>query len=74
MSNTSQPKFKIYSKLGIRLTDHPKILSKKLTSKKWQTLYSNLKRPQKDTEYGIILSAKQRLNLFYGQINNKQFE
>ena len=73
MSKTNQPKFKIYSKLGLRLTDHPKIFLKKLGSKKWQSLYSNSKQPRKDTEYGAMLSAKQRLNLFYGQIKDKQF-
>tara|TARA_B100000768_G_scaffold34095_1_gene32636 strand:- start:2016 stop:2729 length:714 start_codon:yes stop_codon:yes gene_type:complete len=73
MSKTNQPKFKIYSKLGLRLTDHPKLSFKKLGSKKWRSLYSNFKRPRKNTEYGAMLSAKQRLNLFYGQIKDKQF-
>ena len=47
MSKLNQPKFKIYSKLGLRLTDHPKIFLKKLGSKKWQSLYSNSKQPRK---------------------------
>jgi len=73
MSKTNRPQFKIYSKLGLRLTEHPKVSSGKLGSKKWQALHSGLKRPSKDTEYGAMLSGKQRLNVFYGQIKEKQF-
>lgn len=73
MSKVNKPKFKVYSKLGLRLTDHPKLSSNKLGAKKWQTLYSNSRRPRKDTEYGAMLSAKQRLKVFYGQIKDKQF-
>ena len=72
MSKINQPKFKIYSKLGHRLTDHPKLFSGKPSSKKWRILQSDRKRPRKDSEYGVMLSAKQRLNLFYGQIKDKQ--
>ena len=73
MSKKNKPKFKIYSKLGVGLTDHPKISGERLRAKKWQTFYSEVKRPKKESEYGTMLSAKQRLNLFYGQIKEKQF-
>jgi len=73
MSKTNRPKFKVYSKIGLRLTNHPKVFSGKLGSKKWQALHSTLKRPTKDTEYGAMLSGKQQLNVFYGQIKEKQF-
>ena len=72
MSKRNTPKFKIYSKFGSKLTDHPKLTSSKLKSKKWQFLFSSNRRPRKETEYGSVLRAKQRLNAFYGGINNKQ--
>lgn len=72
MSKVNNPKFKIYSKLGSQLTDHPKLTSLKLTSKKWQHLLLKNRRPRKDTEYGSVLKAKQRLKTFYGQIKDKQ--
>jgi hypothetical protein len=34
MSKTNRPKFKVYSKIGLRLTNHPKVFSGKLGSKK----------------------------------------
>ncbi len=73
MSKVSTPKFKIYSKLGIKITDHPKITSKKLKSKKWQFLLSTNRRPRKETEYGSVLQAKQKLKAFYGCPSDKQF-
>jgi len=73
MSKLNIPKFKIYSKLGTQITDHPKISSQKLKSKKWQLLLSSNHRPTKETEYGSILQAKQRLKVFYGCPNDKQF-
>ena len=48
------------------------LTSSKLKSKKWQFLFSSNRRPRKETEYGSVLRAKQRLNAFYGGINNKQ--
>jgi small subunit ribosomal protein S4 len=74
MSKVNKPKFKIYSKLGIKLRDHPKLISKKLTSKKWQSLYSFNRPPKKETEYGSLLKAKQRLKAFYGCSSDKQFK
>ena len=73
MSKVNTPKFKIYSKLGTKLTDHPKITSQKLKSKKWQFLLSANRRPRKETEYGSILQAKQKLKAFYGCPSDKQF-
>jgi small subunit ribosomal protein S4 len=73
MAKVNKPKFKIYAKLGTNLTDHPKLTSNKLTSKKWQFLFSSKRKPKKQTEYGSILQAKQRLKTFYGCPNNKQF-
>jgi small subunit ribosomal protein S4 len=73
MSKVKIPKFKIYSKLGIKLTDHPKLTSKKLRSKKWQLLFSFKRRPRKESEYGLLLQAKQKLKIFYGCASNKQF-
>lgn len=73
MSKAKKPKFKIYSKLGIDLTDHPKIKSNKLRTKKWQFLVGKGYRPKKQTEYGSLLQAKQKLKAFYGSFNDKQF-
>ena len=73
MSKVNKPKFKIYSKLGTKLTDHPKLTSQKLASKKWQFLFSSNRRPRKETEYGSILQAKQKLKAFYGCPSDKQF-
>jgi small subunit ribosomal protein S4 len=73
MSKVTIPKFKIYSKLGTKLTDHPKLTSQKLKSKKWQFLLSSNRRPRKETEYGSILQAKQKLKAFYGCPSDKQF-
>lgn len=72
MSKVNTPKFKIYSKLGTKLTDHPKLTSQKLKSKKWQFLLSSNRRPRKATEYGSILQAKQKLKAFYGCPSDKQ--
>ena len=72
MSKRNTPKFKVYSKFGSKLTDHPKLTSSKLKSKKWQFVLSANRRPRKETEYGSILRAKQRLNAFYGGIKNRQ--
>ena len=71
MSRANKPKFKIYSKLGLKLTDHPKISSGKLGAKKWQTLAAS-RKPRRETEYGTLLQAKQRLRAFYGQLKDKQ--
>jgi small subunit ribosomal protein S4 len=73
MSKVNTPKFKIYSKLGIKLTDHPKLTSRKLKSKKWQFLLSSKSRPRKKTEYGSLLQTKQQLKAFYGCPNDRQF-
>ena len=73
MSKVNKPKFKIHSKLGTKLTDHPKLTSQKLTAKKWQSLYSSNRRPRKETEYGSLLQAKQKLKAFYGCSSDKQF-
>jgi small subunit ribosomal protein S4 len=73
MSKAKTPKFKIYSKLGIQLTDHPKLTSRKLKSKKWQLLFSLKRRPRKKTEYGSLLHVKQKLKTFYGCSSDKQF-
>ena len=61
MSRRITPKYKIYSKLGINLTNHPKISSGKLSARKWQNAYSLNRRPRKESEYGVLLQAKQRL-------------
>jgi small subunit ribosomal protein S4 len=74
MSKVNTPKFKIYPKLGIKLTDHPKLTSQKLKSKKWKFLLTPNYRPKKETEYGSMLQAKQKLKTFYGCPNNKQFK
>jgi small subunit ribosomal protein S4 len=72
MSKVNKPKFKIYSKLGTKLTDNPKLSSSKLKTRKWLSLLSPKYRPRKESEYGSLLKAKQRLNTFYGSIKNKQ--
>lgn len=72
MSKKNIPKFKIYSTLGNQLTDHPKLSSSKLKSKKWQRLFLKNRRPKRSTEYGSVLRAKQQLNAFYGNIKDKQ--
>jgi small subunit ribosomal protein S4 len=73
MSKVNIPKFKVYSSLGIKLTDHPKLTSQKLRSKKWRLLFSPNRRPRKETEYGLMLQAKQKLRTFYGCTSDKQF-
>jgi small subunit ribosomal protein S4 len=73
MSKVKTPKFKIYSKLGTKLTDHPKLNSQKLRSKKWQLLFSPNYRPRKETEYGSLLEAKKKLKIFYRCPSDKQF-
>jgi len=73
MSKLNIPKFKKYFKLGTKITDHPKLNSQKLKSKKWQLLFSPNRHPIKGTEYGSILQAKQKLKNFYGCPNDKQF-
>jgi small subunit ribosomal protein S4 len=73
MSKVKIPKFKIYSRLGIKLTDHPKLTSQKLRSKKWQLLFSFKRHPRKESEYGSLLQAKQKLKIFYGCPSDKQF-
>ena len=72
MSKQKNTKFKVYSKLGLRLTNHPKIFSNKLSSKKWNNLQSIHRRPRKETEYGVMLQAKQRLSCFYGLLKDNQ--
>jgi small subunit ribosomal protein S4 len=72
MSKRIIPKFKVYSKFGNQLTDNPKLSASKLTSKKWQLVFSARRRPRKETEFGSLLRAKQRLNAFYGSIKNRQ--
>lgn len=72
MAKVNKPSFKLYPKLGVKLTDHPKLTSQKLTSKKWKSLLSHNYKPKKETEYGSILQSKQRLKAFYGDINDKQ--
>ena len=71
MSQRKQPKFKKYSKFGLSLSDHPKLHGGKLKSKKWQSLAS-AKNPRKESEFGALLIAKQRLKAFYGQLKDKQ--
>ena len=72
MSRRNTPKYKVYSKLGISLTNHPKLSSGKLSAKKWQNVYSSSRRPRKESEYGVLLQAKQRLSHFYGGIKANQ--
>ena len=72
MSKRKIPKFKVYSKFGTQLTDNPKINPSKLQRKKWQLALSTRRQPRKETEYGSVLRSKQRLNAFYGSIQNKQ--
>lgn len=72
MSKVNKPKFKIYSKLGLKLTDNPKLKSQKLSSKKWQILFGSNYKPKKETEYGSLLRSKQELKTFYGSLKDKQ--
>ena len=58
-------RFKKYFKLGTKITDHPKLNSQKLKSKKWQLLFSPNRHPIKGTEYGSILQAKQKLKIMF---------
>jgi small subunit ribosomal protein S4 len=73
MSKVNIPKFKLYSKFGSKLTDHPKLASKKLASKKWKLAFSPKHFPRRPTEYGLILQSKQKLKAFYGCPSDKQF-
>lgn len=64
-------KFKLFSKLKTNVIDHPKIRFSKLKRKKWIKLKNNL--PQRSSEYGTLLLAKQKLRAFYGNCSEEKF-
>lgn len=67
-------KFKLYSSLGINLSEHIQNKISKLKKKKWRSLTSFNFKPKKSSEYGDLLLAKQRLKLFYGYPKERQLK
>jgi len=64
-------KFKLFSKLGSNITDHPKIKFNRLKKKKWILLKK--RTPQRLSKYGSLLKAKQLLKAYYGNPTEKKF-
>lgn len=64
-------KFKLFSRVRTNILEHPKLTHNKLKKRKWAKL-RNL-TPQKSSEYGTLLEAKQLLRAFYGNCSEKQF-
>lgn len=64
-------KFKLFSKLGSNIIDHPKIKYNRLKKKKWILLKK--RSPQLLSKYGSLLKAKQILKAYYGNPTEKKF-
>lgn len=64
-------KFKLFSKLKTNIIDHPKIKYGRLKKRKWLRLKNTV--PQRLSEYGSLLMAKQLLRAFYGNCSEKEF-
>ena len=64
-------KFKLFYKLRSNVIDHPKMTYNKLKKRKWLRLKNST--PQRLSEYGSLLTAKQMLRAFYGNCSEKEF-
>ena len=64
-------KFKLFSKLRTNVIEHPKITHNRLKKRKWVKLKNTV--PQRLSEYGTLLNAKQILRAFYGNCSEKEF-
>ncbi len=69
MSNRVQSKYKINRRLGVNLWGRPKSPVNKRDYRPGQ----HGQRRRKPSDYGIQLSAKQKLKGYYGNIGEKQF-
>jgi small subunit ribosomal protein S4 len=64
-------KFKLFSKLRTNVIEHPKITHDRLKKRKWVRIKNTV--PQRLSEYGTLLNAKQILRAFYGNCSEKEF-
>jgi small subunit ribosomal protein S4 len=64
-------KFKLFSKLRTNVIEHPKITHNRLKKRKWVRIKNTV--PQRLSEYGTLLNAKQVLRAFYGNCSEKEF-
>ena len=64
-------KFKLFSRVRTNILEHPKLTHNKLKKRKWAKLRNST--PQRSSEYGTLLEAKQLLRAFYGNCSEKQF-
>tara|TARA_B110001450_G_scaffold254382_1_gene279622 strand:+ start:691 stop:1488 length:798 start_codon:yes stop_codon:yes gene_type:complete len=64
-------KFKLFSKLRTNVIEHPKITHNRLKKRKWVRINNTV--PQRLSEYGTLLNAKQVLRAFYGNCSEREF-
>ena len=61
----------MFSKLRTNVIEHPKITHNRLKKRKWVRIKNTV--PQRLSEYGTLLNAKQVLRAFYGNCSEKEF-